>query len=555
MSQSSLGKIESNPAPRRPAASLMIFVFAFFVRALHANWIVSAPFFSYKIGDANKYDLWAREIVNGNWLGTEVFYQAPLYPYFLATVYAWFGDGIMTVRIVQAFLGAIACVFMMNAITNLFNRRAGIVAGILIALYAPSIFLESLIQKSVFDLFFFSALLWLVSKTLQSDQKKWWAWIGLTTGLLCLTRENALVVIPVIGLWALFRQPWSVETFQPLKGRIAFCLAFGLGLMVALAPVAFRNYYVGGEFHVTTSQMGPNFYIGNNPTADGTYSPLRVGRGDAIHERNDAVEIAENAMGRTLTPGEVSDYFMAQSWAFISADPIGWLKLLGKKTLLTFNGTELVDTEDQYTHAKWSPLLMVLSTIFHFGLLVPFGFIGLWLTRRNWRELWWAYLMLAAFTASVIGFFVFGRYRFPMVPLLMMFAAPGLVHLYDIWKGQGARKLISFVPAFACLIVFCNLPLVDRELAQSITLSNFGVQALIRDDVELAEGFFNDAIELQPENAVAHCNLGVLYWRHGQSEKARQHFHHALEANPHFESARERLEKMNQELAIADPGK
>ena len=136
------------------AASAILFVFAFLVRVVHNQWIAASPIFTYKIGDANKYDLWAREISEGNWLGTEIFYQAPLYPYFLASLYTLFGDGIMTVRLVQAILGAAACVFMMNAVFHLFDRRAGIAAGIIMSIYAPSIFLESLVQKSVLDVFF-----------------------------------------------------------------------------------------------------------------------------------------------------------------------------------------------------------------------------------------------------------------------------------------------------------------------------------------------------------------------------------------------------------------
>ncbi len=36
------------------------------------------------MGDSRAYDEWARRIAAGDWIGREVFYQAPLYPYFLA---------------------------------------------------------------------------------------------------------------------------------------------------------------------------------------------------------------------------------------------------------------------------------------------------------------------------------------------------------------------------------------------------------------------------------------------------------------------------------------
>ena len=86
-------------------------------------------------------------------------------------------------------------------------------------------------------------------------------------------------------------------------GAAALFLA---GLAIVLVPVAARNSYVGGGFYVTTSQFGPNFYIGNNPAADGTYQSLRFGRGAPEYERQDATELAERALGKRLTPAEVS---------------------------------------------------------------------------------------------------------------------------------------------------------------------------------------------------------------------------------------------------------
>ena len=79
-----------------------------------------------------------------------------------------------------------------------------------------------------------------------------------------------------------------------------------------LLPVAVRNYTVGGEFHLTTSQFGPNFYIGNHAGARGLYEPLVAGRGNAEAEREDATRLAEAASGRSLSPEEVSAYWSSQ---------------------------------------------------------------------------------------------------------------------------------------------------------------------------------------------------------------------------------------------------
>src|SRR5207247_476546 len=128
---------------------------------------------------------------------------------------------------------------------------------------------------------------------------------------------------------------WKARAYvRPGSMRGGALLAFACGLIVVLAPVAIRNYAVGGGVYVTTSQFGSNFYIGNNPRSDGTYMSLRYGRGAPEYERQDATELAQEAMGRSLTPDEVSRYWTRQALSFITSQPAAWLRLLGRKTAL-----------------------------------------------------------------------------------------------------------------------------------------------------------------------------------------------------------------------------
>ena len=61
---------------------------AFLLRFLHIAAIYkSSPFFDVLPGDLGAYDRWAKRIVEQGWLGNEVFYQDPLYSYFLAVLY------------------------------------------------------------------------------------------------------------------------------------------------------------------------------------------------------------------------------------------------------------------------------------------------------------------------------------------------------------------------------------------------------------------------------------------------------------------------------------
>jgi hypothetical protein len=106
-----LGLRSSNPpspstAPRDERSfapyALGIYGVALLIRFLHVWQLSRSPFFDALLGDAHGYDEWARRIAGGEWIGTDVFYQAPLYPYFLGVIYKLFGHSLLVVRIIQA---------------------------------------------------------------------------------------------------------------------------------------------------------------------------------------------------------------------------------------------------------------------------------------------------------------------------------------------------------------------------------------------------------------------------------------------------------------------
>src|SRR6266850_2015598 len=153
---------QEQPRQRGWTAVLGIWALALCIRCVYQWQMHHAPFFDLRIGDGAAYHLWARRIAEGDWLGTGVFYQAPLYPYFLAAVYRVLDDSATTVRLIQALIGAGSCALIAAAGISLYGRR-GAIAGIGLAIYPPAIFLDGLIEKSSLVTFFTAALLALLS--------------------------------------------------------------------------------------------------------------------------------------------------------------------------------------------------------------------------------------------------------------------------------------------------------------------------------------------------------------------------------------------------------
>ncbi len=512
------------------------------------------------LGDSRGYDEWAVRIAAGDWVGHDVFYQAPLYPYFLGVIYATLGRDLMIVRVVQILLGAAACVCLGLAGARLFSARTGLIAGLTLALYAPAIFFDGLLQKAVLDGVLICVVLWIFSGLVAepADEEvtqggRAWILLGIALGLLSLTRENALVFVIVIAAWA---------TTRPALGRTLVPLA--LGLAVVLAPVALRNYAVGGGLYITTSQFGTNFYLGNNPVTDGTAGSLIGGRGSVEFEREDAVRLAEGAAGRTLTPAEVSSYWTGRAWTFITNDPSRWFRLLGRKTALLWNTTEMLDTESLESYAEWSIPLRVLSWIGHFGVLVPLALVGLLLTWADRARLWPVYAMIATYAASVVLFFVYARYRYPLVPFLVLFAAAGAMHVTRLLprrspkgeaglprrspKGEGglirprSKTTIALVAGIAFVVaVLTNRPMLSTERMRAITEHNLGAALQADGDLRRAIEHYRRSTEIQPDYAPAQNNLGTALMAQGDLAGAVASYERALALEPEYGNAQYNL--------------
>ena len=527
-----------------------VFATALCVRVLHVAALRGSPFFDFMLGDADTYDAWGLNLAAGDWLGQEVFYQAPLYPYFLGVVYATFGHDYMAVRLVQAVLGAGACALLARAGWILFGRSAGIASGLLLAFYAPAIFFDGMVQKSVLDLFFLCLALRLIAGLLARDDfgpARTWFGCGLAMGALILTRENALVLAAILVAWPFFRSA-SVRSASVRSASVrsrqgrgeprrtqALCASLALvaGLACALLPVAVRNQIVGGEFHLTTSQLGTNLYIGNNPAANGSYMPLRPGRGSAKYEREDAIALAEQATGRALTPSEVSSYWSGRAIDFATSHPADWLRLMTRKVALLFDAVEAVDSEDQYTVAAWSWPLRATGRFDHFGIIVPLAVLGIFATWGDRRRLAVLYVLMGSYAASVLLFYVFARYRYPLIPFLVLFAGVGLTGALNFMRTATYPVRAACAASVLSIAIFSNTgsPTSVKMMA-AVTHYNLGNAYKVHGDPEAAISHYLEALAHNETFPEAHHNLSATYASIGRNDLAEKHYRINLARNP-----------------------
>lgn len=495
----------------------LIFALAFLLRILHIAAIQKhSPFFDILPGDLSAYDRWAVRIVEQGWLGREIFYQDPLYPYFLALLYKIFGRDFFWVYLVQALLGASTATIIVLLGRRVLNATAGIIAGALFAMYGPAVYFDGLLLKVSLAAFLLTLSVYLLLRRDLQENGAGLFFAGLFLGLACLVRANFLLVIPVFFVAA-------AADRQMLFGKRIFLALVVLGGVVSvLGPVAARNYYVGNEFVLTTAQAGPNFFIGHNPRANGTYVGLPFVRADATHEQDDFKQEAEKRMGRRLAPAEVSRYWLNQGVEFIKNNPLADLMLTGRKLLLFLNFYEMPDNLNMYFQKRYSGVLQVLPT--HFGMLAPFFLLGLlgMLSERRLPALI-VFSVQVVYIASVIIFYVLARYRMAAVPLFCLSAGYGLFMLQNQFRMAQWRRLGASLLVVAVGFWLSNLQMF-KPLDFTHSYYDEGVAYEMKGAPGKAISSYEAALAIDPDYLLVLKRLGRLQLHQKDYQGARRTF-------------------------------
>jgi len=127
--------------------------------------------------------------------------------------------------------------------------------------------------------------------------------------------------------------------------------------------------------------------------------------------------------------------------------------------------------------------------------------------RRRWRDLLPMYLLVAVYLLGVLLFFNFSRFRLPVVPVLLVFAAHAGVTLWDAAR-RGSRARAAGIGAVAVAIaLLLHLPLLETADApgQEELLVGYAYLDAGRAD-EAAEAFLSARAQVeayQREHAAA----------------------------------------------------
>jgi tetratricopeptide (TPR) repeat protein len=541
-----------------PSVALAVSVFglAFIVRLVYVLQYRSDPLFDFPVIDSATYDRMAWRHAGGQPLWDDTFWQPPLYPWLLSLLYRLIGHSLLGARIVQAALGSLSCLLLMSIGTRVFGRTAGIAAAIAMAVYGTLIYFDGeILIPALFVFLLLASLRLLIAagdearnvaanagdgmaggpksrrRSLQSRCRSLlWIAAGLSLGLACIARPTALFFVPLAALWI-----YLITAESRLSSRLRQVALLLMGVAVAIAPVTVRNYRVADELVLISANGGLNFYLGNNPDAAATVA-IRPG----FHWETLISEPRTRA-GITSAAGR-SRYFYAKGFDFLAGEPSAALSLYGQKLARLWNAFEIGRNRDVYATRTHSSLLSAL--LWRAGRLgVPFGLVAplaatgmLFCFRRRDPARLLLYLFVTAHALAVVIFFVSSRYRLPMVPVLILFAAAAVVWLVDRARRRDLRALLAALVVVAVGFATSNAGYDALDLIYRGEEERYhGVMHQSRGGLPAAERAYRRAIEQSPDYAEAHAELAQLLQQQSRHQQALPHFRRAHALAPRSE--------------------
>lgn len=493
-------------------AAMVVFV-AFAVRALHVVFTTRLnPLTGDLVLDSAIYDRWAKALVWGGELPATHLMQAPLYPWFVSLVYRVFGPHPAAVRAVQALLGVCTCGLTITATRRLLrSSTAGIAAGLIAALYLPAIFFEGVLLPATLILFLSSLFVVLMTHERGHAGPLRLVVAGFVLGLWILAWPVTLLLVPFALLHLAFvRRIAPHPPAPPFWRRTAALL---IGLVFAIAPLALRAARQSGGFVPLTTGGGINFYIGNNPAANGFYTvPAFDGRplgGTPEEQQRMMYELAGARLDREPSPAEVSRFWFSAGLDWVRSEPGAWAALTWRKFLYFLNRYERANVESLSFHRRFGGILSL--PLFGYWFVAAFGLLGIFLSRSSWRRLWLLYGGVLACLASALVFYVLARYRLPVVAFLIPFAGAAVAELLKMLRGGRRIDLLLAAAALALLLHLTGLPMAkDTPGAHAGQLVRLGSVYLRQSDEVRARAALREALALDPHNPAARQLLQTI---------------------------------------------
>jgi len=387
------------------------------------------------------------------------FKRTPVYPVFMAVIYALFGIKPWAVLLAQIFMDGITLAVIFLLARLLFEEKTAVIAALIYAVEPTVIRQTATIGTDISGIFLFSVFLLFFIKSVKKDSLKLFAFSGLLLGICTLTRPVFQYVSLLAGI---------IIILSGLKGGFAAVIrklaVFIIVFSVTLLPWHLRNLKSGGRFALCSVKRN-YFHISTQLyEMERTQKTIEeiVGVVDnqyitALREKNIAIEDIDSFEAVDVAKTMFLSYLRKHWKQYIIINIRGMVRLfLSTGSYMFYEKLGRVPTEisrqegpldinyfqrfNEYLNQK-KPVEVILLTVFLFLLIFTYamGLSGMyWIVKEK------KYLFVIG-AVLIISYFAFvqspgcnPRMKMPIMPIYIPIAAYGLRKL--IFKNGNEVK-------------------------------------------------------------------------------------------------------------------
>jgi tetratricopeptide (TPR) repeat protein len=499
------------------------------------------------------YNDGAQRILQGQLTDHLAFYGLPLYPYLLAFFYGIFGYSPFVPAFFQACLDAGTAVLLYKIAARVFadagapastmpwpgtsttgirGQVIGFGAAAGWALFVPAQAYSIILMPTAWLVFVLWFIVWRIVRVDHAPSPRACLLYGLLIGITAMGIATIFFAVPLVVAALVLRNSRNSGGGGELVRKIAGAALLFAGIAVGTSPCWLHNRYVARDPVFLSAHSGINFWIGNNPVANGypRIPPgLRAGQAAMLQ---DSISVAEQAAGHPLKRSAVSEYWSEKANSYVAANPGASLQLVGRKLRNFWNAFQYDDLSIITSLREQAIVLPGPS----FGLAAALGLPGMLLAIAALRRSRWVAAAVVLHMASLLMVFVTERYRLAAIPGLLLFAAFALVVLWDYCARAQFLKAGAVLAGVAASTLFVSIPSRDPAL-WALDAYNSGWQALESGDLDRAQQKLELAYSYVRDNAEINLALGNLWLQRGDREKARHFYRSTLALTPDHRSA------------------
>lgn len=413
--------VDRSTERHRPLQSFLVFwglgLVVIFYAFAHAVYFQQDLLGQAPVLDARENVAWSAQIRSGQLL-SEPMYRALLYPWLLAR----FLDPISIAPYLGVFLHLVNALLCGKISAKVWrSQRAGWLSGLVYGVYPVALYFSVQVLDITFAINLFLLGLLALMRAAESRCCWWYVLGGLFGGLAIAARPNfipAVLLFPCLAvIWESLRRGGSIRVFLVL-------LYVGLPLAFIFLAQGLVNQRLSGDFRLMPWQGAYNLYAANKDGANGRYfqqsisfSEIPVG---ANSTRMESEYLYWKAVSQAGSIDDMNAYWRSRLFEDILSDPLRWGVLMLRKVFYVFNDWEQYNNLSYHYQKSRYPLLGVnplgWGVVLLGGLLALFGG-GRYAARP---QLWGILILIAAYGAGLLLFFVSARFRLPMVPLVVV---------------------------------------------------------------------------------------------------------------------------------------